>query len=99
MDTNTVKTLRMYGPALDGSGRIVNRDVPLADVSVYQGVGYKAGSVPEESVIESPVKEAAAKQSDLDSMTKAELVEVADKQGLETKGMNKADILELLKAG
>lgn len=36
----------MHGPAFDGSGKTVEREVPLADVKAYQAAGYKAGPMP-----------------------------------------------------
>lgn len=42
--------IKMYGPAVDGSGKMVNRDVPENDEVVYANLGYKRGSLPEEKV-------------------------------------------------
>ncbi len=40
-------TVSMFGPSFDGSGVIVNREVPPGDVQAYQNAGYEVGSVPE----------------------------------------------------
>lgn len=40
-----MNTVEMYGPAFDDSGKLVNRDVPEADVAVYEAAGYKRGRV------------------------------------------------------
>ena len=40
-------TVSMFGPSFDGSGVIVNREVPPGDVQSYQNAGYEVGSVPE----------------------------------------------------
>lgn len=38
---------KMYGPSFDGSGEIVNRDVPEADITAYRKAGYELGEVEE----------------------------------------------------
>jgi len=44
------EVVMMYGPAFDGSGRIVNRKVLAHDIHAYRQVGYEIGSVKEEEV-------------------------------------------------
>lgn len=45
--------VQMYGPAFDGSGELVNREVAERDVLAYQRIGYKFGSIePKEAVPE-----------------------------------------------
>ena len=41
------KTVAMFGPSFDGSGNIVNREVPEGDVPAYRNAGYEVGSVKE----------------------------------------------------
>lgn len=48
------KTVAMFGPSFDGSGDIVNREVPEGDVPAYRNAGYEVGSVAEKPV-EKPV--------------------------------------------
>lgn len=45
----------MFGPALSGPARLVNRDVPVCDEQAYKAAGYKRGSVPDRDAAE-PVK-------------------------------------------
>jgi hypothetical protein len=58
-----MQTVKMFGPALSGPARLVNRDVPIADEQAYVRAGYKRGSIPEpvdvESAPETPVKTGA----------------------------------------
>lgn len=49
MNTAEVKTVKMFGPALSGPARLVNRDVPVCDEQAYKAAGYKRGSIPEAS--------------------------------------------------
>jgi hypothetical protein len=55
-----MQTVKMFGPALSGPARLVNRDVPVADEQAYVRAGYKRGSIPEpvevESAPETPVE-------------------------------------------
>ncbi len=37
--------VEMYGPAFDGSGKLVNREVPESDVKAYEAAGYVKGSL------------------------------------------------------
>lgn len=47
----------MNGPAFDGSGEKVEREVPLADVKAYEAAGYvKGGLPPAEKPVPKPVK-------------------------------------------
>jgi hypothetical protein len=54
--------VKMHGPSFDGSGRLVNRDVPAIDVRAYKAAGYVLGSLPEEpkpqkvETVQEPVK-------------------------------------------
>jgi hypothetical protein len=54
--------IKMCGPKLDGSGEIVNRDVPETDIQVYARLGYKPGSVNDK-----PVPPAAPSAPDISS--------------------------------
>jgi hypothetical protein len=60
MDTKLVKTVKMFGPSISDPSKIVNRDVPEADVQAYKAAGYQLGStneIPEskpEPVAETP---------------------------------------------
>lgn len=40
-----MSTISMHGPAFDGSGKLVNREVPKGDVQAYRAAGYVEGSV------------------------------------------------------
>lgn len=58
----------MHGPAFDGSGKIIERDVPEADIQAYKAAGYKLGPLPAtepkkpaETLAEKIEKEAPAK--------------------------------------
>jgi hypothetical protein len=42
-----MNTVKMFGPALSGPARLVNRDVPVCDEQAYMRAGYKRGSIPE----------------------------------------------------
>lgn len=91
---------KMYGPAFTAGGEIVEREVPEADVDAYRAAGYKLGPLPAEMQIEAEAEDAPLPEPKLDlhSLTKAELQKMASEQGMETTGMNKADIIELLSA-
>lgn len=54
MDSKQVQTINMFGPALSGPPRLVNRDVPVCDEQAYARAGYKRGSVPEVSEVAEP---------------------------------------------
>lgn len=41
-----MENILMHGPAFDGSGRTVEREVPLADVKAYKAAGYAEGPDP-----------------------------------------------------
>lgn len=55
MDTNLVKTIPMYGPAISDPSKTVNRDVPVCDIQAYKAAGYVIGSIVEEVVAVHPV--------------------------------------------
>lgn len=38
----------MHGPAFDDSGKIVERQVPDADVRAFEDAGYRKGALPDE---------------------------------------------------
>lgn len=40
-----VETVAMFGPSLSDPKRIVNRDIPVADVQAYRAAGYQLGSI------------------------------------------------------
>jgi hypothetical protein len=52
MDTKLVKTVKMFGPSISEPSKIVNRDVPEADVQAYRAAGYQLGSIKEEKPVE-----------------------------------------------
>lgn len=57
MNSKQPVTIKMFGPALSGPARLVNRDVPVADEQAYKAAGYKRGSIDEVSQEEpEPVK-------------------------------------------
>ena len=57
MDTKLVKTIAMYGPSISDPSKVVNRDVPVADIQAYKAAGYKVGSIVEEvEPVEAPVE-------------------------------------------
>lgn len=43
MDSKLVKTVAMHGPSISDPSKIVNRDVPEADVTAYRAAGYRDG--------------------------------------------------------
>ena len=45
LDQNAV--VLMHGPAFDGSGELVERNVPEVDVPAYRQAGYERGPLPE----------------------------------------------------
>lgn len=47
-----METVKMHGPAFDGSGKMVERDVPFADVRAYKAAGYVEGGLPEAPKVE-----------------------------------------------
>ena len=51
---NPAALVLMNGPAFDGSGEIVERDVAERDVLAYQKAGYKFGPGPQKVVEEVP---------------------------------------------
>jgi hypothetical protein len=48
--------VKMFGPALSGPARLVNRDVPVCDEQAYVRAGYKRGSLSETPEIPEPPK-------------------------------------------
>jgi len=36
----------MHGPSFDGSGKMVEREVPAVDVKAYKAAGYVEGALP-----------------------------------------------------
>jgi hypothetical protein len=57
MDTKLVKTIAMYGPSISDPSKVVNRDVPVADIQAYKAAGYVVGSIVEEvETVEVPVE-------------------------------------------
>lgn len=52
-----METVKMFGPALSGPARLVNRDVPACDELAYRAAGYKRGSIQEVEVAEVPEPE------------------------------------------
>ena len=50
----------MHGPAFDGSGEIVERDIPEADVPAYTVAGYVPGKM-DIKTVEEVVEEVAEK--------------------------------------
>lgn len=47
MDSKLVQTVKMFGPSISNPSRVVNRDVPVADVEAYKAAGYQFGSINE----------------------------------------------------
>jgi hypothetical protein len=56
MDTKDVKTVAMFGPSISDPSKIVNRDVPEADIGAYKAAGYQLGSIPEEKPARVPAE-------------------------------------------
>lgn len=46
---NPKEVVAMHGPAFDGSGRIVNRNVMAHDIAAYKAAGYELGVIVEET--------------------------------------------------
>lgn len=60
----TPMAIKMYGPAFDGSGKTVSREVPESDVAAYQRAGYVIGDLSASAV-------AAEAEKPKDIVTKA----------------------------
>ncbi len=45
-----MSTIKMFGPSIDGSGKVVNRDIEECDEQAYVAVGYQRGTVDEKAV-------------------------------------------------
>lgn len=43
--------VKMHGPSFDGSGKIVERDVPRKDYAAYRSAGYEEGPLPESVLV------------------------------------------------
>jgi hypothetical protein len=52
-----MSTVTMNGPSFDGSGKIVEREVPVADVRAYKAAGYVEGALPKAEKLPEPPKE------------------------------------------
>jgi hypothetical protein len=64
---NPKELVLMHGPALDGSGAVVERKVVAGDVAAYRNVGYNNGPIPVEVNLRARVAELEAqleRQSD-----------------------------------
>lgn len=60
-----IETVLMHGPAFDGSGDIVERQVPKVDVPAYRNAGYVDGANPTktlEQAVEKVVNEVDKKR-------------------------------------
>lgn len=55
------ETVLMHGPAFDGSGDIVERQVPKQDITAYRNAGYELGKNPTKT-IEDAVEEVIARK-------------------------------------
>lgn len=54
-----MKLVKMFGPSLSEPDKMVDRDVPEADVQAFRAAGYKEGSLPKkEEAAEAPEVEA-----------------------------------------
>lgn len=99
------ETVTMHGPAFTAKGEIVERQVPKSDVVAFEKDGYVKGPLPAGGGESRPRADMASKKEEvesaeakpLDEMTKAELLEEADKRGVEVSGSaTKAEILAAL---
>lgn len=52
-----MENVLMNGPSFDGSGKIVEREVPVADVRAYKAAGYVEGALPKAEKLPEPPKE------------------------------------------
>lgn len=59
----------MHGPAFDGSGRIVEREVAACDVAAYRQAGYQIGATPEIVKLREQLAATAAKEAAADAVS------------------------------
>jgi len=52
-----MENVLMHGPSFDGSGKMVEREVPAVDVKAYKAVGYVEGGLPKAEKLPEPPKE------------------------------------------
>lgn len=52
----------MNGPGFDGSGEVVEREVPECDVEAFRRAGYKLGGLDKPKADEAPVEKPAEKK-------------------------------------
>lgn len=60
----------MHGPAFDGSGEIVERQVTVADVPAYRNAGYADGPIPQEVNLLKRIAELEAELAKKDAKVK-----------------------------
>lgn len=46
MDTQAVETVLMHGPDLKDPSKVIEREVPKADIQAYRASGYQMGGDP-----------------------------------------------------
>lgn len=61
-----VETVPMFGPSLSDPSKIVNRDVPKADVEAYRGAGYREGTIAVEEPLVYTLEDAIAQNDGVD---------------------------------
>ena len=71
MSNAKVETVAMFGPSISDPSKIVNRDVPKADIQAYKAAGYQLGSIAEEVPIVYTLADAIAHNEGLDESTEA----------------------------
>lgn len=50
-----MKLVKMFGPSISEPDKMVDRDVPEADVQAFRAAGYKEGSLPKDEKKEAVV--------------------------------------------
>ena len=83
MSNTKVETVAMFGPSISDPSKVVNRDVPVADIQAYKAAGYKLGSIAEEVPIVYTLADAIAQNEGLDESTEAKAVTYTEADAIE----------------
>ena len=73
----------MFGPSISDPSKIVNRDVPKADIQAYKAAGYQLGSIAEEVPIVYTLADAIAHNEGLDESTEAKAITYTEADAIE----------------
>jgi len=89
-------SIAMHGPAFDGSGKIVNREVPEADEAAFRAAGYVIGRSADSPDVKHGQSDGNA-EAELKAELKAEVKEEAKEAG-ESESQTKAELTEQAEA-